>query len=269
VLRGRAFTPGDGLPGREIVVVNQRFAETYFPGEDPLGRRIRLDAPGGPGAPAGTAWLTIVGVAPDVRQLDSAPGQVPVAFLPHRSEWPRTGELLLRARAGTDPAALVPLVQDALRDIDPGLAFFNVWRLDDYLADRGADVRLFAVILGTFALLALALSAIGVYGVTAYAVAQRTREFGLRMALGARPEQVRRLVVRTALRQLAIGLPVGLAGALAVGQVLSSELEGTSAVDPLTLLVIIAMLAGVTAVASLVPAARAVRLDPALALRRD
>jgi predicted permease len=266
MVRGRAFASDDGLPGRETVIVNQRFAEAYFADRDPLGARVRLDSAG---TDSQTPWATIVGIAPDVRQLDSAPAQVPVAFLPHRTEWPRTGNLLLRARAGTDPATLVPLAHDALRDIDPGLAFFNVWRLDDLLADRGSDVRLFAAILGTFALLALGLSAIGLYGVTAYAVAQRTREFGLRMALGARPGQVRRLVVGTALRQLAIGLPLGLAGALAVGQILAGELTATRPADPVTLMAVVVLLAGVAMAASLVPASRAARLAPMTALRRD
>jgi predicted permease len=266
MLRGRSFGADDGLTGRETAIVNQRFVETYFAGRDPLGARVRLEL----GSTDEQArWATIVGISPDVRQLDGAPMQVPVALLPHRSEWPRVSDVLLRVRPGADPAALAPLIQNELGGIDPGLAFFNVWRVDDLYADRRSDVRLFVAILATFAVIALALSAIGFYSVTAYAVAQRTREFGLRMALGARPAQVRTLVVGDALRRLAIGVPLGLAGALAVGQALRSELDGTNPADPVTLLVIVAMLVGVTTGASLVPAARAARVDPMTALRRE
>jgi putative ABC transport system permease protein len=266
LLRGRAFTPADGQPGQESAIINRRFVEIHFAGEDPLGRRIRL-AP--PNAGADAAWLTIVGVAPDVRQLESERAHVPVAYLPHRSEVPRTGDLLLRARSGIDPLTLVLPVRRALQEIDANLAFFNVWTLDQYLAERRAEPRLFASIIGTFALFSLLLSALGLYGVAAYAVAQRTREFGLRVALGARPRALRGLVMRVTLQQLAFGLPLGLVAGVSIGEALRSELYGIEPADPLTLLVIVSAVLGVTVVASLVPAQRAARLDPMVVLRRE
>jgi predicted permease len=268
MLSGRAFTSTDGLQGRETAIVNRRFAEMYFAGENPIGRRIRLDARDA-AADSEPPWLTIVGMAPDVRQLDNETAQGPVAFLPHRSEFPRTGDLLVRASPGIDPLALSLPIQEALRQIDVDLAFFNVSTLDEHLAERRTESRRFASILATFAFLGLILSAIGIYGVVAYSVTQRTREFGLRVALGARPHEVRRLVFQVALRQLAWGLPLGLAAGLGMGQVLRSELYGTSPTDPFTLLAIVSVLVAITVAASFVPARRAARLDPIRALRHD
>ena len=167
------------------------------------------------------------------------------------------------------PADLAPLVLDATRAIDPDLTFFLVRTLEQLLADRRGETRLFAFLLTVLAAVGLFYSALGLYAITAHAVTLRTRELGLRVALGARASQIRGLVVRQAFWQLGLGVAGGLAGALAVGQVLRSQLHGTSPTDLATLLAVIAILGTVALVACLVPARRAAAVDPVVALRHE
>jgi putative ABC transport system permease protein len=268
LLRGRVFTPSDGLPGQETAIVNRRFATMHFGGDDPVGRRVKVARLSSPGDLDDEPWLTIVGVTPDIRQVRDETAQTPVVYRPHRTESPRNSVLIVRARDG-HPADLTTSVLDTARSLDPDLSFFFIWTMDQLLTERLTEFRFLASGTSVGALLALLFSAVGLYAVTAYAASQRTREIGLRVALGARPSQVQWLVLRLALWQLAIGVTIGGAGALGVGRVLGSQLRGTSSVEPATLISIVAILTSVALLACVVPARRAARLDPMVALRHE
>ena len=268
LLQGRGFTTADGRPGQESAIVNRRFTAMHFADEDPLGRRIMLASPNpAPGSPE-PAWLTIVGVAPNIRQRAlQDPEPDPVVYVPHRIESPRGAVLILRTRG--DPGAVTALVRDTMRVLEPDLPLFNIQTMDQLLAQQRWGFRMAGSMFATFALIALVLSAVGLYAVTAYSVTQRTQEIGLRIALGARPGQILWLVLRLALVQLAIGLPIGIAGALGVGRLLQSVLVQTSSTDPVTLVSIVMILVCVAVLACLWPARRAAHLDPMLALRYE
>ena len=261
--RGRAFTERDGTAGNLGVIVNRRLADMFFADEDPLGRPIRLTARGE--ADAGSAWLTIVGVSPTVRQTMSGAPR-PVAYLPYRAEPTPFQHLLVRGEGGTDA---VGALREIVHRLDPDLPIARVWTLDDVLAQTGFIPHLIGSLLGAFAWVALVLSAVGLYGVTAYAVTRRTREIGVRMALGARAGQVGWMVLRRGLVQLGLGLAIGIWGALTVGRLFESWLVDTPPADPVTQASVATLLAGVAVVACLLPARRAARLDPLVALRHD
>ena len=270
MVRGRTFTEGDGAPGHESVLVNQRFVAMHFPGEDPVGQRIRLvDA-----APArvydATPPLsgTIVGIVPTVRQRNfQEPEPDPVVYVPYRTDPQRFVFLVVRGQG--DPAALTALVREQMRAIEPDLPLFGILTLDQMLAQMRFSFRVFGSMFAIFAVIALVLSAVGLYAVTAYAVSQRTTEIGVRMALGAQSTQVLWLMMRQALWQLAIGLPIGVAGAFGVGRLLQSVLAQSDGHDPLTVASIALLLLIVSLAACLWPARRATRLDPVAALRNE
>ena len=218
-----------------------------------------------PGSPA-PVWTTIVGIVPDVRQRSAQQAEADaVVYQPYRSDPPRGAVLLLRTRS--DPAAVTSAVRETVRTIEPDLPLFDIRTMDQLLAQQRWMFRIFGSMFAVFAGIALLLSALGLYAVTAYSVTQRTTEIGVRMALGAQPGQVLWLVLRQALVQLAIGVPIGVAGAYGVGRLLQSLLVRTSASDPITLLSIVLVIVGAAAAACLWPARRASRLDPMLALR--
>jgi len=271
--RGRGFSATDGMPGRESAIVNQRFVQMHFPREDPIGRRITLSidlmggAPPTGGIPTALT-AAIVGVAPNVRQRNAQdPDPDPIAYLPFRSD-PRAFMTLL-ARTPGDPNSLTPLLREEVRAIDADLPLFSIQTMDQNLVQQRWPFRVFGTMFAMFALIALVLSAVGLYAVTAYSVAQRTQEIGVRMALGAQAAQVRWLILRRSLVQMAIGLAIGLPGALGVGRLLKSLLFQTSATDPFTLMSIALVLAGVSIAACAAPARRATRLDPLVALRYE
>jgi predicted permease len=269
LVRGRGFNETDGTPGHETALVNQRFVAMHFAGDDPIGRRIRLTPEAAPGAPQQTpAVVTIVGITPTVRQRnfqEALPDAV--VYVPLRSQPPPSATLILRT-AG-DPAALTPAVREEVRAIDPDLPLFGILTLDRVLAQGRWMFQVIGTMFATFALIALALSAVGLYAVTAYSVAQRTQEIGVRMALGAQASQVWWLILRGALVQLAVGLTIGVAGAFGVGRLLRSLLIHTGSRDIETLTAIVALLICVSLSACFWPACRATRLDPVSALRYE
>jgi putative ABC transport system permease protein len=267
--RGRAFTNADGGPGRQIAIVNQRLADMYFKGMDPVGRLIRLsqNVPGGQPA----EWLTIVALAPNVRQRNNNQEREPdaVAYIPHRQNTTMARAATVLARTRTDPAQATRILREAMMGVDPDQALSTPRTLDEALAQNRWVLRVFTTMFGAFAIIALVLAAVGLYAVTAYAVTQHTRDIGVRMVLGAQPGQVIWLFLRRSLVQLAVGLTLGLAAAIAGGRVLQSFLVQTSAHDPVTLLSIVLLLTLVAVMACVGPARRATRLDPLNALRRD
>ena len=266
LVRGRPLNSTDGAPGDEAVVVNQQFVAKHLNGKDPLGLRIRLiDASSRDAAPG---YATIVGVVPNVRQRDvqqAEPDPVVYAHFRTAPTWFMALVVRTEGRAGEATA----LIREEVHAVDADLPLFNVQTMDDILAQRRWPFRVFGAMFGIFALIALILAAVGLYAVTAYAVTQRVQEIGLRMALGAQSGQVVWLIMRRVLVQLAIGLVLGIAGAVGVGRVLRSLLVQTSSTDPVTLTGIAIVLLGASIIACARPAYRATRLDPVAALRSD
>ncbi len=262
--RGRAFTDLDGTPGHASVIVNQLFASKYLGGVDPLGRRIRLADPNRPDPDA--PWLTIVGVSPTVRE-HYAQEFDPVVYVPYRLS-PLAG-MVLMTRASSDAAALAPTLREQLRQLDPDLPLLDIRPLDWLLSGTRFANRVFATLFGIAAGLGLILAAVGLHAIIAHDIGQRTQEIGVRMALGAQAPQVVWLFVRRVLGPLAWGLAVGLAGAFGVGRFVRGMLIQTSPNDPLTLVSISIILAGVALTAAFRPARAATRLDPVTALRYE
>ena len=274
MLRGRSFTEADGMPGEESVVVNARFAQMHFANEDPIGRQITLSLePGGGDPPPGvprSQTVTIVGLTSNVRQRSAQEREPdPIAYLPFRSNI--RAQMSLVARADGDPQQLTPLLREEMRALDADLPLFGIRTMDQVLAQSRWPFRVFGTMFAIFAVVALLLSAIGLYAVTAYSVTQRTQEIGVRTALGAQSNQVVWLFLRRALIHLAIGLTIGVAGAFGVGRIFEAAqlLVQINGRDPVTIGSIAALLAVVSLVASVLPARRATHLDPLIALRRE
>ena len=268
ILRGRVFDDLDGTPGHDSAVVNQRFASMHFAGEDPIGRRIKL-TPDGPALPGpAPVWVTIVGISPTIRQRNfQDPQPDPVVYFPLRGQAPTFAMLVIRAQR--DAASLTSLLREEVRAVDPDLPLFGILTMDQLLAQQRWAFQIFGSMFAIFAAIALALSAVGLYAVTAYSVAQRTQEIGVRMALGAQSAQVLWLILRRAVVQMTIGLAIGIGGALGVGKLLESLLVQTGTRDPVTLTSIVALLVFVSLAACFWPARRATRLDPVNALRYE
>jgi predicted permease len=267
LLRGRAFDERDAMPGREAAIVNQRFATTYFPDADPVGKRIQLA--GSAPAAAATPWLTIVGVSQTVpsfgpgRPLDL---QEPVVYAPLALD-PSPRALVVIARAHSGLAATVSAMREEVRALDPDLPLFGIETLD--VAVGRARDSIVASWFTVLALIAIVVAAVGLYAVAAHTVAQRTQEIGVRIALGARSGQVVWLFVRRTSLLLVAGIAFGVAGAFWTGQFLQSFHPQTPAHDPLTLVAVVLLLALVAGIASVLPARRAARVDPATALRAE
>ena len=267
-VQGRVFTDADGEAGQQNAIVNQRLVAMHFKGENPLGKQIRLSDD----TPASEAnWLTVVGVVPNVRQRNNNQEREPdpIAYITHRQNATMARGATVLARARTDVAQATLALRQAMQAIDPDLALFNLRTVDEILQQQRWLLRLFTSMFSTFALIALALAAVGLYAVTAYTVTQYTRDIGVRMVLGAKPGQVVWLFLRRAFIQLAIGLAIGLGGAIGVGQLLQSFLVQTSSRDPVTLAVIVTLLVLVSVAACIWPARQATRLDPLAALRHE
>ena len=265
--RGRGFTVQDGQPGAEVAIVNQRWVERFAAGASPIGMRIRLvtgdgDAPTPP-------WLTVVGVSPTVRQQGMQGSAEPdaVVYVPFRQEPARFAFILAR---GQGPgAALAPVIRQEIRTVDENQPVFRVMTLARSFAHARWPYRVFGGLLGIFALIALLLSSVGIYAVTAYSVAQRAQEMGVRMALGATGRQLTWLVLHRAAWQTAIGLVVGLAAGFGLSRVIKSILILSTADDALTYVTVVGIFVVVTLVASIVPSRRATRLDPLDVLRAE
>jgi putative ABC transport system permease protein len=268
LLRGRAWTDAEGTPGREVAVVNQEFASRYFGTEDPIGKRIRLidDTPGAQQTP----WATIVGLVPAPNHTSTRSNDPdPLAWIPHEQfiTAPRGAAILVRARS--DPGPLTGQLRKEIFALDPDMPLANIRTMDQMLAQQRWDIRVFGTMFTIFAGIAIVLATVGLYAVTAYSVTQRTQEIGVRMALGAQAAQIRNLILRRGLIQLAIGVALGLAGAYGVGRLLQNQLVQTAPNDPITLGGITLLLVGVGVTACLWPARQATRLDPVTALRYE
>lgn len=267
LVKGRAFNDGDTPDGLQVIAVNQALVDQYFaPGEDPIGRRVRI---GGPDRP----WRTIVGVVADTRH-HGLTGPIKRAwFVPHAqfaTSWGsarRTMTLVLRTSG--DPMRLLAPVTRVIAARDPDLPLARVLTMDEVMAGAVQAQRFTTTLMAGFAVLALFLSALGVYAVIAYSVSQRTREIGIRLALGADGSLVRRMIVGQGLRPALIGVALGLLGAAGLSRFLATLLYGVTPLDPATYAAVPAVLLGVALLSSAAPALRATRVDPALALREE
>jgi putative ABC transport system permease protein len=260
--RGRAFTDADRDSAPPVVIVNESFARRFWPDEDPIGKRFRYG-----GQDGGAPLMTVVGVVADMRRTGYERPVRFETFLPLAQFAPTS--MLIVVRTSGEPLALASVVRSAVRAIDRDLPVYQVSSVEQQLATMVAQRRFSMALLGTFAAIALLLGVVGVYGVTAYLVAQRTREVGLRLALGADPRRLVAMVVRQGMFPALVGLAVGLLLALAVTRVMSGLLYGVTPHDVATLLGVAVVLAGATLVANYIPARRAARVDPLVALRRD
>jgi len=261
LLRGREFTEVDGDTGHEAAIINQSFAAKYWPGENPIGKRIQVHDVDDAGS---SAWSTIVGIAADIVQNDFSEG-LPRAYLPYQQHPDRS--MFVAARTRVVPASLAPAFRQTVRDMDANLPVFALRSLDDHVSLKRGDTRLFGSAFTVFAIIALALASMGLYAVISQSVNQRTREMGIRAAMGASGAHLMWLIYSQGMRQFAIGLAIGLALSLAVGRVLSSQLVGVSSSDPVTYLLVISVLTIAAALACGLPARRAAGADPAAALR--
>jgi predicted permease len=262
--RGRLFTEQDTRTTPRVVIVDERMAEQLWPGADPIGKRIRT---GGIDANPNAPWITVVGVVGRIKQdtLDSDSRMA--MYLAHTQYGSRAMNVVLRS--GADPAGLAAAARQEIRALDPDLPVYNVRTMTDRVDESLARRRFSMLLLSIFAALASGLAAIGIYGVVAYFVSQGTRELGIRMALGATPGGIRALVVRQALAIVATGVAIGVAGALTVARLMRGLLFGIGVADPITFASIPVLLALVALAASYVPARRAARIDPMLALRHE
>jgi putative ABC transport system permease protein len=261
--QGRDFTPQDDLDTAPVVIVNESLARQLFPGENPVGKRIR---PGISVDDKPSRMREIIGVVADVKFKDLTSEWMPTTYVP-QSQIP-IGRLTVIVRAG-DPSALARPLAETVRSIDPDLPAYNVKTVEEYLDGTIAIPRFNTMLLGIFAGLALVLTAIGLYGVISYSVAQRTHEIGIRIALGAQPSEMMRLVIGQGLRLAFVGVGLGLIAAFAFTHFLSSLLFGVTATDPVSFATVVVTLLGVVLLACYVPARRAMRVDPMVALRYE
>jgi putative ABC transport system permease protein len=263
--RGRGFSADDRAGAPRVAVVSERFARDLWPGEDPIGKQFPLGNPRGLPEPT-----TIVGVIGDLRSgsLDEAAGR-PELYVSTEQE---TGLpemwVVVRARDGS-PLKLVGAIRDAVRLADPEQPIGDIVSLEQLIGRQTAARRFNTTLLGVFALLAVGLALIGIYGVTAYAVTQRTRELGIRMALGARPADVVRLLLGESLTRVAVGVGLGLVVAFAATRAIAAMLFGVAATDAATFVGTALLLAGVALLATWIPARRATQVDPMVTLRTE
>jgi putative ABC transport system permease protein len=263
LLRGRPLTPGDGREGEPVALVNETAARALFPGDDPLGQRLKT---GGPDSPS--PWFTVVGVVADTRNVGLERAPVPEVFAV-QAQAGGGNQLFLLVRTEGDPRAVVDGVRSVVAGLDPDQAVYAVQTGERVYADDSAARRATATLLGGFALFALLLAALGIYGVVSHTVGSRRREIGVRMALGAPAARVRRGVVTDALLPVVAGTAAGVALSLLLGRGLQGLLFGVAPTDLPTLLSVVGLLLGAGLAASWIPARRASRLDPAATLRAD
>jgi putative ABC transport system permease protein len=259
--RGQLFTGREPFDTTTVAVINEALARRFLKGRDPIGARITLgDGDAGP-------WATVVGVVADTRLESMAKEPYQQIFFPAQQLVQRGMSFALRT-AG-DPAALAPAVRRAVADLDPTVPVADLETMERRVSSVMAKPRVNLTLLGIFAAVALLLASVGIYGVVAYAVAQRTRELGIRVALGASGRDVLRLVLRQGMTPVVVGLVLGLAVALLSTRVLTSILYGVRPTDPLTLAAVTILLGAIGFVASWLPARRAMRVDPMIALRAE
>lgn len=265
VLRGRSFRPEDTAKSTPVMALNESFAHKYFPNEDPIGKRVRIGL--GDGTVSSKSMREIIAVVGDVRERKLTKEAKPEYFLPYSQAAVTSPTLVIRS--AVDPTALIGPVRAQVAAIDKTVPFYDVKTMDDIVSQAAAQPRFQAVLFGFFAAMALLLSAVGLYAVLSYMVAQRTMEIGLRLALGAQRENVLAMILRRGLILAGTGLAIGVAVSLVLTRFLQGMLYGVRPFDPLTFAAVSLTLLLVSLAASCAPAYRAGRLDPMLTLREQ
>ncbi len=270
VKQGRDFTSADGPDSQGVVILSESLVRRYWPGENPIGKQLRLKFPAAKTAwqpVARESWLTIVGIVGDVRELEWTQDEGGKLYLPYAQNPSRIMRLVIRS--GNDPASLISAMRQAVASIDASQPITEIHTMDAMLSAAVSQRRLNMSLLVIFAGIATILAAIGIYGVMAYGVTMRMHEFGIRMALGAEPADVLKMVVSDGMKLAAVGLLVGIVGAALLTRYLESQLYGIKTSDPFTFVAVALGLALVAAAACYFPARRATKIDPLSALRHD
>jgi predicted permease len=260
--RGRSFTPQDNQKAPKVAVISEILAQQYFPDEDPIGKFIGFDA-------ETTGKIEIIGIVNDIKYNSQRDDKEPMIYTPWLQEVKGIGGMSFAVRTTEEPTALITNVRRVINEIDSNLPVTDVKTQTMQTEETLAEERMYARLVGFFALLALLLAAIGLYGVLAYSVAQRTREIGIRMALGAQTGDVMRLVIWQGMRLVLLGIVIGAIGAYALKQLIVSQLYGVGAADPMTFAVVGGLLTVIALFACWIPAWRASRVDPMIALRYE
>jgi putative ABC transport system permease protein len=270
VRSGRGIRESDLPNAPQVVVVSESFVKQFYPNENPIGKRIVL----GWGrqrsenkADTVSAGGEIVGVVGDVRVLGPSLKPLATAYLPYNQA--PLSEMSLVVRSTASPSLIINGARAAIKEVDADLPIFDVTTMDDALAESVGQPRFYAILLGTFAGIALVIAALGIYGVISYAVSQRTRELGIRIALGAQRDRVVRLVIGQGLALTLVGIGIGIVGAYALARLITTLLFGVAAADPLTFTVVAAVFVFVAVLASYLPARRAAAVDPIIAMRAE
>jgi predicted permease len=257
IRRGRAFTPGDTVDQPGVVVINETLARRFFNQRDPLDHRLRVSG----------AWRTVVGVVSDVRSASLESDIRAQLYLPHAQDpWP---PMTVVVHTHGEPLALASAVRGELKQVDALLPAAKMRTMEQVVSNAMSARRYQVGLLTCFAVAALFLTMIGIYGVVAFLVNRRRREIGIRMALGAQPGGVLRMILRQGMRPVAFGMIAGLIGSLAASRIVASQLYGVSWTDPVTLATISSLLVATSVAACWLPARRAARVDPMTALRFD
>jgi putative ABC transport system permease protein len=262
LLRGRNFTSGDDAAAPRVVIVNEQFAKHYWPNQDPIGRRIRLPD-------QDDAWAQVVGLAKTSKYMFIAEPPTDFLYFPYRQRIPR--EMSIIAQSAGDPAPLAGPLRDVVHRRDANMPIYNVRTMEALYHVRAVGVfRILISTVGALGLMGLGLAIVGLYGLVAYAVSRRTREIGIRMAIGANQADVMRLVIRQGIVLAAVGLAIGLVASLGAGKLLAAAFpSGDDQSDPASLLIVIPIVLAVTSLAAYIPARRASRIDPTKALRQE
>jgi predicted permease len=262
ILQGRGIQARDTTNTPRVVVINQTMAERYWPGQDAIGKRIRLvDRDGQP-------WAEVVGVTADTKNNWIGEAPTPWMYLAQRQDLVARSTLLV-ASSG-EAASLASPLRDIVRDIDPNMPITGMRTMEEFYEGNATGiVRALTRVTGTMGLLGLALAMGGLYGLVAYTAARRTREIGIRMAVGAQSASVLRMVLRHGLALAAAGVVLGVVGSVAVGALIRGVFPGAGTIDLATYLLVVPFLVAVTLLAAWVPARRASRIDPLVALRQD
>jgi putative ABC transport system permease protein len=260
IVKGRDFNERDREPAPAVIIVNRALARKYWGSEDPVGKHIHFGN-------ADDDWLTVAGIVADAHNVGLREEPVPMLYLPY--QYFTLPFMSIAVRSDTGTATVATAVREAVRAIDPEMPIDKVKPIGDLIAEQVAEPRFRTMLIGAFALMAVLLAAVGVYGLISYSVAQRTREIGIRVALGARPEQVMMPVLKEGLTLALAGIAIGLAGAAAATRLLARFLYGVGALDPATFAAVAALLLAIALLASYIPSRRALRIDPIEALRDE
>ena len=263
-MRGRLFTESDNEKAPVVAVINEAFARTYWPNADSVGQRLKLPAPGDRSS---FAWTTVVGVLADAHTESLADSSVPQMYL---SLYQRTAkDLAIFARGQLDRAAIPVELREQVQSVNPELPVFGAQMLDETVSASLSERRFSMEMVGLFALTALLLAGLGIYGVISYIVSERTHEIGIRLALGAESRNILRMVLRQGLRLAIAGAALGLVCAVIVSHLMAGLLYGVRPTDPVTFAGVTLLLIGVALLACYIPARRAIRVDPLVALRYE